>query len=277
MPLSQSTIKYLSSLRQKKFRQSYHKFTVEGEKIVDELLAQSAYRVDHVYALPAWWEKRGLATDEIAFRLQSSQTNNKSNIDLGKLIDSTQPLTGSIITEKELGRISQLTSPNQVIAVVDLPDTVNALIPDLGTQWSIYLDGIQSPANLGAILRVADWFGFQHVFGGTGTADLYNSKSIQATMGTFLRVTYREVSLSDVLANQSDLPVFAADLTGKDIFQFSPPSGGLLVIGNEGKGVRPETRELVTDYLLIPRAPDRAAESLNAAVATGILCGLLNR
>lgn len=250
---------------------------MEGEKIVDELLAQSAYRVDHVYALPDWWEKRGLAKDEISFGLQSSKAAEKSNINLAKLIDSPQPLTGSIVTEKELGRISQLTSPNQVFAVVDLPDTINDPIPDLGTQWSLFLDGIQSPANLGAILRVADWFGFQHVFGGPGTADLYNSKSIQATMGTFLRVTYREASLNDVLANQNDFPVFAADLEGNDIFQFTPPPGGLLVIGNEGKGVRPETRDLVTDYLLIPRALGRDAESLNAAVATGILCGLLNR
>lgn len=238
--------------------------------MVDELLAQGVYHADHVYALPAWWEKRGYVVNGESLELQSSRAPKGSNV-------NTTALPGTVVTEKELSRITQLTTPNQVLAVVDLPNYTNAVIPDLGAHWSLYLDGIQSPANLGAILRVADWFGFQHVFGGPGTADLYNSKSIQATMGTFLRVSYQEADLAEVLAHQQNLPVFAADLAGTDIFNFTPPAAGLLVIGNEGQGVRPATRALVTDYLLIPRAPGRAAESLNAAVATGILCGLLRR
>ncbi len=124
-------------------------------------------------------------------------------------------------------------------------------------------------------MRVADWFGFQNVFSGPGTVDLYNPKSIQATMGCFLRLDYQEVALSDILSAHPELPVFAADLTGENIYNFEAPASGLLVIGNEGKGIRPQTRELVTNYLRIPRAEGRKAESLNAAVAAGIFCGFL--
>jgi len=248
MSLSQSTIKFISSLRRKKFRQNYHKFTVEGVKIVRELLSQQAYHVEALYV-----ER----DSEFATTLAASRP---------------EP---TLISTTELQRISQLTTPNQVLAVVGLPDHSNVPLPDLSTRWSLYLDGIQSPANLGAILRVADWFGFEAVFGGPGTADLYNHKSLQASMGAFLRVDYREAALADLLRHSPTLPVFAADLTGENVFAFSPPGAGMLVMGNEGGGIQPTTRALVTDYLSIPRAPGRRTESLNVAVATGLLCGVL--
>lgn len=245
MPLPSGTIKFISSLRQKKVRRNYHKFTAEGGRIVGELLSQSRYKIEHVYALDNW---------------AAEQT-----------VPPAIPLT--VVTAKELGRISQLTTPNQVLAVVEMPQEVETFPSEIGARWSLYLDGVQSPSNLGALLRIADWFGFHHVIGGPGTADLYNSKSIQATMGSFLRVDYRTGELSDLLAQFPELPTFGADLDGEDIYQLRAPANGLLVIGAEGPGVSSGARTQVQRWLTIPRAPGRVAESLNAAVAAGILCG----
>jgi len=126
-------------------------------------------------------------------------------------------------------------------------------------------------------LRIADWFGFEHVFGGPGTADLYNPKSIQASMGSFLRVIYEEWPLEELTAAHPDLPVFAADLNGENVYSITPPTAGILVIGAEGPGIRAGTRVQVDRWLTIPRAPGRRAESLNAAVAAGVLCSALRR
>lgn len=244
MPLSSGTIKFISSLRQKKVRRNYHKFTAEGGRIVGELLKQSRYTVDHLYALQQWAEELPVPP---AVRL-------------------------TVVTPKELGRISQLTTPNQVLAVVDLPKLPEAFPPTVADGWSLYLDGIQSPGNLGALLRIADWFGFHHVIGGPGTADLYNSKSIQASMGSFLRTDYRTGQLADLLKAFPDLPTFGADLDGESIYSLRAPAAGLLVIGAEGPGISKGARTQVQRWLTIPSAPGRQAESLNAAVAAGILC-----
>lgn len=184
------------------------------------------------------------------------------------------PLT--VVTPKELGRISQLSTANQVLAVVDLPEQEPELPTGMAEGWSLYLDGVQSPSNLGALLRIADWFGFHHIIAGPGTADLYSSKSIQATMGSFLRVDFRKGELAEVTDEFPDLTVFGADLSGENIYRIEPPTSGVLVIGAEGPGVSQAARTQVQRWLTIPRAPGREAESLNAAVAAGILCGGLS-
>lgn len=215
--------------------------------MVAELLRQQRYAVEHLYALPEWI---GGAPPTAAI-----------------------PLTA--VTPKELGRISQLSTPHQVLAVVQF--ALAAPPENFAAGWSLYLDGIQSPSNLGALLRIADWFGFEHVFGGPGTADLYNSKSIQASMGSFLRVHYEERTLEELTADHPDLPVFGADLDGENVYDITPPGAGILVIGAEGSGIRAGTRVQVNRWLTIPRAPGREAESLNAAVAAGVLCSALGR
>lgn len=230
-------------------RRNYHKFTAEGGRIVGELLAQSRYRVDHLYALEDW-----------AAALPAPPT---------------VPLT--IVTPRELSRISQLSTPNQVLAVVELPPSPSAFDPTIAAGWSLYLDGIQSPANLGALLRIADWFGFPNVIGGPGTADLYNSKSVQASMGSFLRINYQAGTLTELLHQFPELPVFGADLTGESIYTLTAPLAGLLVLGAEGPGVSQGARSQVQRWVNIPPAPGRQAESLNAAVAAGILCSGIRR
>lgn len=181
------------------------------------------------------------------------------------------PLT--VVTPKELGRISQLSTANQVLAVVNLPEQKPELPSAMAEGWSLYLDGVQSPSNLGALLRIADWFGFHHIIAGPGTADLYSSKSIQATMGSFLRIDFRKGDLAEVTGSFPNLTVFGADLAGENIYRIDPPKSGILVIGAEGPGVSQAARTQVQRWLTIPRAPGREAESLNAAVAAGILCG----
>ena len=183
----------------------------------------------------------------------------------------------TLVTPKELGRISQLTTPHQVLAVVDLPEQTEELPEAVAQGWSLYLDGIQSPNNLGALLRIADWFGFAYVFGGPGTADLYSAKSIQASMGSFLRIHYRETTLDTLTERFPTLPIFGADLSGTSVYDLVPPPSGSLVIGTEGAGIRAGTQVKINRWLTIPRAPGRSAESLNAAVAAGILCSALRR
>ncbi|MEM6878977.1 MAG: RNA methyltransferase [Bacteroidota bacterium] len=270
MSLSAARIKLVKSLRQKKFRQTYHKFTVEGVKMVAELVSQSAYDIDAIYAVSGW-SNPGFPSDMI-----------------------------TIVSEKELGRMSQLSSPNEVLAVLGLPQVGAFRSPsnvapvlftndsDSGTDdtgsaiehfstllnqgWSIYLDGVQSPANLGAVIRVADWFGFRAVIRGPETADLYNHKSLQASMGSFLRIPSPELSLKDIRETMPDLPVYGTATDGESIYQFEPPDRAVLVIGREGSGIRPDTHSLLKDYLSIPRASGGQAESLNAAVAAGVIC-----
>ena len=243
MKLSNNTIKRIRSLRSKKFRQKYNNFTVEGDKIAREALSQDDWRVHSVFAVADWQPPAGY--------------------------------TGAItrVTERELGQLSQLKTPNQVLVVLE-PRPLTPLPPDWTASWSLYLDGMQAPGNLGAILRIADWFGIRHVFGGPGTADLYNAKTLQAAMGSFLRVAYREIDLPDLLAQAATRPVvWGATAEGENVFTTKLESAGLLVIGNEGQGIRPEVTRLVNRWLSIPRAEGGGAESLNAAVATGILCG----
>lgn len=250
MALSRNSIKSVKALHLKKFRQKYNNFIAEGDKIVTELLQQQRYQVRALYALPEWLaEKAAILTH--------------FNADI---------LT---VSEKELRQLSQLRTPNQVLAVVDIPPAAPAQVA--ADSWLLYLDGLQDPGNVGTILRIADWFAIPTVVAGPGTADLYNSKVLQATMGAFLRVQWIEASLQQLLASQSQLPVWAATMGGQDVFSLDIPARGVLCVGNEGQGLRPETLALATKQVSVPAPPGSGAESLNAGVATGILCAALRR
>lgn len=220
------------------------KFTVEGEKIIDELLQQDRFILHSLYGLPEWADARD------------------------RLPEFFTP-----VNDKELSQLSDLRSPNKVLAVVELPAGTPAA-PAEG--WILYLDGMQSPGNLGAVLRVADWFGIRQVVGGPGTADLFNGKTLQASMGAFLRIHYREAILDELLQEQP-LPVYGADMKGENVFTAELPERGILVIGNEGQGIRPETGRLTERWLRIPAAGNSGTESLNAAVAAGILCAAITQ
>lgn len=250
MAISKNTIKYIKTLHLKKFRQKYNNFIAEGEKIVGELLQQTVYPVTEVFATPDWL---GAHLPELTRR----------------------GIAATPISEAELGAITQLSTPNKVLALVGYPPTTPPT--NWADNWTIYLAGLQDPGNVGTILRIADWFAIPRVVAGPGTVDLYNSKTLQATMGAFLRVQWLTADLPDVLAQAPNLPVWSADMGGHDVFSLAAPTAGILVIGNEGQGIPEAVRLLTTQTIAITAPPGSGAESLNAAVATGILCAALRR
>jgi TrmH family RNA methyltransferase len=232
--LNKNEAKYIQSLCHKKQRQEERLFIAEGVKLVDELL-QTNYRIRKLYATEEW---------------------------IGEHPDAEAQL----VTGQELERISGLVSPNHVLAIVEQKEQREN--PVLKQQFTIALDGIQDPGNLGTVIRIADWFGIRNILAGTDTVELYNPKVIQATMGSFTRVDLWYGSLEDILP-VAGVPVFGAVLDGKNIHHSDKVTEGILLIGNEGKGIGPALLSLITHPVTIPRTG--GAESLNAAVATGII------
>ena len=237
--LSQSKIKILNALQQKKYRQKYHKFVVEGEKSVDELLKQNRLVCLELFATANYIEK------------------NKK-----KLLETTV----FEVTEAELKKISSLKTPNEALAVVALPN--ESLDFSFAEQKNcFYLDRLQDPGNVGTVLRIADWFGMPAVYVSKGTVDCFSPKVVQASMGAFLRIPIIEV-LDGVLP---DLPLCGAVMDGTPLFSLeNKPQTGLIFLGNEGQGLSSDLEKKLTHRLTIPRGANGGAESLNAGVAAGI-------
>jgi len=234
--LSKNEVKYIQSLCHKKQRNETGLFIVEGVKLVDELL-KSNFKVVKLYALSSWLQQ---------------------NIQYQFITTEVEPF--------ELEKISTLQTPQQVIAIVQQANT-NAI----SSEWSgitLCLDGIQDPGNLGTIIRIADWFGIQQIICSDNTVEIYNPKVIQSTMGSFLRVRVMYTNLYTFLT-ETKLPIYGALLQGKNVFEIEKPSQAILVIGSEGKGISPEILPFIQHPITIPKKG--GAESLNAAVATGIL------
>ncbi len=241
--LSASKIKLIRSLSLKKFRKQYGLFIAEGDKTVKELPA-SDLEITEILALPQWIE------------------NNT--------IPATIPITP--ISPKELQRISALSTPNQAVAMVKIPDHDFKKV-EPAKNLVLILDNIQDPGNLGTIIRTADWFGIKDVICSPETADIYNPKVIQATMGSFARVkVYYNDPRSVLQRLPQGTPVLGATLQGKSIHKTNLPSRGILITGNESKGISKELYPFITDEIFIPgKSGNKGADSLNAAVATGII------
>ena len=234
--VSKNEFKYIQSLCHKKQRQSEGLFIAEGPKLMDELL-NSDYTIKKIYATKQWQQPK-----------------------------LAQSISVVEVAEEELERMSSLQTPNQVLAIVEQKQTI---LPELKNNISLLLDGIQDPGNLGTIIRIADWFGIKNILCTNDTAELYNNKVIQSTMGSFVRtnIWYGDV-VQEVLAKQA-LPVYGALLNGTSIYELPKMKTGILVIGNEGKGIRENILPFLTKAVTIPKLG--GAESLNAAVATGII------
>lgn len=243
--LSQNKIKYLTALQSKKFRQKYDIFLAEGDKICLEIIKNDKIKIEEIFALPNWIEKN---------------------------IESLKPFRDRLIeiTEAELKKISCLTTPNQVLISAHIPIfEINKEL--INNDLSFYLDGIQDPGNMGTILRTADWFGVKNVFCSDTCVDIFNPKVIQASMGAFLRIQSQEIDLEQLVSK--DLPVYGAVLEGENIFETKLSNKGIIVIGSEGKGISDANLSFLTHKIKIP-AYGNGAESLNAAVATGIICAV---
>ena len=249
MTLSKNKEKFIKSLRLKKFRQKYNNFIVEGDKMARELLGQKPELVIAVFALEEWLSRVEEAADVAAEKLF--------------------PVSGAA-----LRRISGLDTPNQVLVVSSIPNTGIAA-GQVENSLSLYLDGIQDPGNFGTILRIADWFGIGCVFTSAGCVDPYNPKVVQASMGSLLRVACAEASLEALHREYPALPVYGAVMDGENIFKAGlDKAKGIIVIGNEGRGLSPEAERFLSHRISIPRAAQSRAESLNAAIAAGILCAV---
>jgi RNA methyltransferase, TrmH family len=242
--LSKTQSKYIHSLELQKFRHELNLFLAEGDKIAREWL-ESDTGIRLIIALPEWAK----ANEKIIAKHSEAE-----------LI---------IVNEQELKSISTLQNPNQVMLVVH-KTTVKG-VKDIDS-WCLALDAIRDPGNMGTILRIADWFGIKHVACSPDCVDIYNPKVVQAGMGAHLRINIFETELAAFI-QQSSLPTIAATLHGENIYNFNKPQQGILIIGNESKGVNEALLKLVHHQVTIPRIG--GAESLNAGVSAGILCALL--
>ncbi len=240
--LTKSEIKHIQSLQDKKHRDAAGRFIAEGTKWMEELIAWQPGWIEKVYALPSWAREHG-------HRLKAGQV---------------QPAQ-----DFELKKISALATPGPVVAVVRKP--IYELRPFHEDQWNLVLDGIQDPGNLGSIIRIADWFGLTAIWCSSDTVEAFNPKVVQSSMGSLCRVQIYYTSLESMLASTS-MPICVTDMAGSNIFE-TRAHKGVVVIGSEGKGVRPEIAALASHILAIPRIGH--AESLNAAVATGIIVAKL--
>lgn len=245
MMISKAQIKHVSSLKLLKFRKAKAEFVIEGEKMLHELL-MSNYQIKTVYALPEWL---GANTGLIASR----------NIDAEK------------VTQKELERISSFKTPNQVLAVVTIPkqNSQNINFDDL----ILVLDDIQDPGNLGTMIRTAEWFGVEQIICSMDTVDVFNSKVIQSTMGSVFRAKIHYTDLAKFFAEKllENIPVYGALLNGKNLYEQKLTKNGILVIGNESKGISKEITKFITNPISIPAHANSSAESLNASVAAAVL------
>ena len=192
----------------------------------------------------------------------------------------TKPIfaDGELISEKEMERISQLKTANAVLAVIELPKHKLALANPT-KNLVLALDRIQNPGNLGTIIRLADWFGISDIVCSEDTADCFNPKVVQATMGAILRVRVHYTNLAEWLSAQGDVKVYGTFLEGENIYNAQLETSGVIVMGNEGQGISDEVAKCVSHKLLIPPYPaDRyGSESLNVAVATAVICSEFRR
>lgn len=250
--LSKKKIKEITSFQLSKFRKQHQTFVVEGEKIVGELLA-SDYEIIEIFGLSDWIEDHA--------PLYKSKNINVYTVSL-----------------QELERISSFKTPNKVLATVKIPENFLLNKKDFN-DLILILDEIQDPGNLGTIIRTADWFGVKHIVCSQNTVSIYNPKALQSTMGSFLRVKVCYTDLLDFLKNTTPatINIFGASLKGRNLYEEALPKKSLLVIGNESKGISKAINELITHHIFIPSFRKNTAESLNAAVATGIFLNEFRR
>lgn len=246
--LSKNRIKYIRSLELKKNRKEEKVFLAEGPKLVGDLLGHFPCRF---LAATAKW----------------------LNVQPSVLADEVLE-----VSLEELSRASLLKNPQEVLAVFEQPQYQ----PDrdvISHSLCIALDDVQDPGNLGTIIRLADWFGIEHIFCSPNTVDVYNPKTIQATMGGIARVKVYYTPLPDLIRMLGDIPVYGTFLNGKNMYEQQLSANGLIVMGNEGNGIGEEVGKLINRKLYIPNYPEerQTSESLNVAIATAVVCAEFRR
>lgn len=248
--LSKNLIKMIRSLEVKKFRKETNLFVAEGEKLVHELIESDieCYKI--------------ISTDKYVSTLKNKK--------IPELI---------IVSDEELKKISFLKSPQGIVGLFkqksNNPDRNNPQ-----RKLCLALDDVQDPGNLGTIIRIADWFGIEDIYCSIGTVDVYNPKTVQATMGAIARVNIYYVELPEFLSSlEKSTPIYGTFLNGKNIYEHPLSCNGVIVMGNEGKGISQECEKVIGEHILIPNYPAGRAtsESLNVSTATAIVCSEFRR
>jgi len=239
----------------KKYRDKHGLFIAEGDKTVREMLASSLI-VEAVMAKKEWFEQM---PDNLLVKAQ-------------EIIE---------VNDKELSQISFLKTPNQVVALVQTP-LYQLDMAVITSGLSLFLDGVQDPGNLGAIIRICDWFGIRHVLCNEGCADPFNPKTVQATMGAIIRVkTYQtdESFFKKIIKHESDFPVYGTFLDGENLYATTLSTRAMIVMGNESKGISNTIAQHVNRSLFIPSYPpnEPTSESLNVTTAAAIVCAEFRR
>jgi len=243
--ISKNQIKYIQSLHLKKNREEEGFFIIEGLKLVTEFIRDGSYKIKEIYATSDFIE---------------------ANEDLL----NSKKVTFSEITPEELKKISLQVTPNQVLAIVEAKQ--NRLnLQQVATELTLYLDDIRDPGNLGTMIRIADWFGIKQVICSKTSTEVYNPKTLQASMGAVLRVNVIYKDFSELIKQANGIPVYGAVLNGEDLYR-SNLQRGIIVIGNEANGISAEVMKQITHAITIPAAANNGSESLNAANACAIIC-----
>ena len=239
--ISKNQIKFVRSLQLKKNRDFNNCFVVEGEKIVDEII-QSDFSIYQIFATKGWLLSN--------LNIVAEQTHQ--------------------ISEKELSRISQQSTPNKVLAVVEKVER-ELKISTITKGLTLVLDEIKDPGNLGTIIRACDWFGVSNIICSNNSVDIYNPKVVQATMGSLARVKVHYTDIEGVI-NQlpNNFPIYGACMDGKNVTDIVIEKDAILIIGNESFGISKKVNQLIKQRIIIPRKKE-GAESLNVAIATSIL------
>lgn len=242
--ISKNQIKQVKALHLKKFRDEENMFIAEGIKVVNEIITTNPEIIHQLF-------------------VTESYLQGNSNALLNTKVDYIT------ISEEDLKKISTQAQPNNALAVCNYFEENEPEI-DFNKQFSFYLDDIRDPGNLGTILRMADWFGIEEVFCSKQSTDVYNPKTIQSAMGSFLRVKVVYCDLKDLIDGKK-FPVYGAVLDGENIYK-SELQNGLIIIGNEANGISEQNFKYISNTITIPAAESSTTESLNAAMATAIIC-----
>lgn len=244
--LSKTRLSALRGLDRKKNRDKLRMFIAEGTKSVVEL-SKSRFRVKIIVGTGDWWKNN---SDKLAI---------------------SYSYEGIEATPDEIRKLSQLSTPSEVIGFFELPESQgNPRCKH--DSLNLLLDGIRDPGNMGTIIRTADWFGIHEIFASEDTVDVYNPKVVMSTMGSLGRVEVKYCSLLSLIRESPGLPVYGTLLDGMNIYDSDLPSGGsILIMGNEGKGLCAEVKKLVSHPILIPPADaEKHPESLNVSIAAAI-------
>lgn len=239
--VSKNQIKLITSLQQKKYRQTHQLFIAEGVKVIQELLV-SNFMLEHLFV-----------------------TEN--------LFESISSDKKTLISESDLKKISCLATPNNCLALFKIPSEKKIL----GDGLIVALDEVRDPGNLGTIIRLCDWFGVEQIICSDNSVDIFNPKVVQATMGSISRVNVVYTNLVEFLSNSNE-EIFGTFMDGKNVYKENLPQSGILVLGNEANGISKEIENLITQRLAIPRFGDlQKTESLNVATATAIFLSEFKR